>query len=383
MLHGQAMLFLSCSERFKDQVAIPIRDALRTRGIFAVIVSEEPMLPRTGGDPDSKVESYLNAADALVALCTPDDRLADGTVQCRQNIIDEIQRARGKPHLRDRIHVLKEQSVRLPSNINPTYERLDIDNAGLVVDNIIRQLAAWGVLAREPERLPVQAARPPTSVGELIDGLELGDDDEARRRAYELLGRESRSTQEATVEELRSFVLDTTSEGGDEVHRAGSVLEAINRLDASLVPVTIIEELSQSENFTARTTAANLLWDRAEVAPGDIPLGLLGRLARPAVEDWYVQAPAMAAAKLLLLHRRAARIIFDDLARSENPEDRYAVAAALLDVATINTRAVPRDIAEQLARDEDELVAKKAHEVLGAVGDQPEDEPDPRSPFGL
>jgi hypothetical protein len=52
--------------------------------MFGVIVSEEPLLPRTPGDPDSKVESYLDASDAFVALCTPDDQLEDDTVQCRQ-----------------------------------------------------------------------------------------------------------------------------------------------------------------------------------------------------------------------------------------------------------------------------------------------------------
>src|SRR5439155_17552347 len=113
------------------------------------------------------------------------------------------------------------------------------------------------------------------------------------------------------------------------------------------------------------------LWDRATVAPNDVPLGLLGRLAQPATEDWYVQAPAIAAVKQLLLHRRAARIVLDHLSASADPEDRYAAAAALLDIAHVDLTAVPRDLVETLARDRDELVASKGREWLKIVGELP------------
>ena len=72
-----------------------------------MIVSDEPLLPRVEWEPDAKVESYMNASDAVVALCTPDDTLADGTVQTRPNIIDEIRMARERPNLRDRVLVAK------------------------------------------------------------------------------------------------------------------------------------------------------------------------------------------------------------------------------------------------------------------------------------
>ncbi len=227
MLNGQGTVFLSCSEKFKRKVAFLIRDALRGRGLFAVIVSEEPLLARTAGDPDSKVESYLNASDAFVALCTPDDAVADGTIQCRQNVIDEIQRATSRPHLRQRIQVFKEPKVQLPSNINPTYESLDVDDVAPVIELIVRQLEAWGVLAREPARAPGPSAAPSATVHELIVGLELGDHDEAARRSYRLLRVESREAQQTTVERLRQFLRRASSETGDDVHRASSVLEAI------------------------------------------------------------------------------------------------------------------------------------------------------------
>jgi hypothetical protein len=381
LLRGQATVFLSCSERFKEQVAFPIRQALRQQGVFGVIVSEEPTLPRTSGEPDSKVESYLDASDAFVALCTPDDRLEDGSIQSRQNIIDEMQRARQKPHLRERIQVFKEPSVRLPSNINPTYERLEVDNVAPVGELIVRQLDSWGILAAEPHPAPAPAAERPEVVRELTEGLGLGEHDEAARRAYKLLTTQARAAHEAAVAELRRYLRD--SDDTEQTLLAGSVLEAINRLDPSLIDIDIIEELANSNDFSKRSSAAILLWDRAEAAPATVPLGLLGRLARPATEDWYVQAPAMAAAKQLLLQRRAARIVFDDLAKSGNSEDRYAVASALLDVSHFDKWAVPRDLAEQLARDDDALVAAKGREVLEAIADRPPEGRDPLSPFGL
>ncbi len=87
MLNGRVVVFLSCSEKFKQDVALPVRDGLARHGVHGVIVSEEPMLPRTSGEPESKIEAYLDASDAFVALCTPDDQLQGGSFHCRLNII--------------------------------------------------------------------------------------------------------------------------------------------------------------------------------------------------------------------------------------------------------------------------------------------------------
>jgi hypothetical protein len=108
------------------------------------------------------------------------------------------------------------------------------------------------------------------------------------------------------------------------------------------------------------------------------------------------------------MRRRAARIIFDSLVMSPDPEDRYAVTNALLDVAQFDIWAVPYDIprrnldaglakgrlrrsgtgsniqllsyplvAERLSRDDDELVAAKAREVLRAIAGRPKEGRDP------
>src|SRR5919204_665654 len=79
MLNGRVAVFLSCSEGYKKRVAYPIRDALAAHDIHGVVVSDEPLLRGASGDPESKVDTYLEASDAFIALCTPDNPLAGGT----------------------------------------------------------------------------------------------------------------------------------------------------------------------------------------------------------------------------------------------------------------------------------------------------------------
>jgi hypothetical protein len=42
MLGGQVAVFVSCSEKFKQALAWPVRDALASRGLRGVIVTDEP-----------------------------------------------------------------------------------------------------------------------------------------------------------------------------------------------------------------------------------------------------------------------------------------------------------------------------------------------------
>jgi len=384
MLSGRPTVFLSCSERFEVDVALPVRDGLEELGVFGVIVSDEPLLPHTDSSPDAKVESYLDASDAFVALCTADDEMMDGVVRPRPNIV-EYQRAKQKPHLRQRIQVFKQAAVELPSNVNPVHEPLELDNAEAVVGQIAKQLESWGVVAATPRGSHSSADRsahpPPPEIAALIDGLELGDHDEATRRIYELARNRDRDRTVATVMALMRYLEQGAA--SEEVHPLCSLLEAANRLDPALVGPEIIERLVESEDFSQRSAAAMILWDLAEAAPGLVPLAVLGKLARPNSEDWYVEAPAMAAVKLLMLRRRAARVIFDGLAASEDAQDRYSVATSLIELARIDDWAVPRDLAERLDNDPDPLVADKGRELIEALPDRSEHAIDPLSPFGL
>jgi hypothetical protein len=75
-----------------------------------------------------------------------------------------------------------------------------------------------------------------------------------------------------------------------------------------------------------------------------------------------------ARAKQLLLSREAARTIFDRMAASRDRADRDYAVADLRQVAAVEPRAVPRDLARKLANDEDETVAAEAIELLLALG---------------
>jgi hypothetical protein len=370
MLRGQVAVFLSCSEKFKPKLAWPVRDALAREGLHAIIMSDEPPLPEIGGiggDAEDKTEPYLDASSAFVALCTADYELSDGSRYPRANIIDEIQQARTRPHLRDRCQVLKAPGVLLPSDITPTYDALDVARPAAAAEVIWAQLQRWGIgPAGSPAAPPPSGSRTAGDVDALLAGLSPGEHDEARRRIYPLLRDRDSGRRRELARELHRQI--TQSDDSGRALAAASLLEAAWGLDAALVPGEMIEALATHPRYPARSCAANLLRDRAAVAPLDVPVEVLGRLAWPSAEDWLVWAPAMAAVQELVLQRRDAQVILESLAASADPQDRHAAAAALLGVATADPAAVTADLAGKLAGDPDPLVAAKAREVMTVIG---------------
>ena len=368
MLRGHVAVFLSCSETFKQALAWPVRDALATRDLRAIIVTDEPRLPNTGGGHDAKLESYLSACSAFVALCTADHKLSDGAMYPRANIADEIQRACGHPHLRDRAQILRSPGVLLPSDISSTYDDLDVADPTKAAEVILQQLEEWGVApgpsapSAPPQLTDADAAG---DLDALFAGLQPGDREEARRRVYRLLGARDEAQRRWITQALHREVMYGEERTRQRV--AVSLLDAASGLDASLVSMDMIELLASRPGYLPRSCAANILLARAAAAPLDVPVEMLGRLARPHGEDWYVSAPAMAAAKELALTRRDAYAIFESLAASADPQDRYAVAEALLDIAGIKPAAVAAGLADRLAGDADPLVAGKAREVMAAI----------------
>jgi pimeloyl-ACP methyl ester carboxylesterase len=139
-------VFISCSERRKEAVAWPFRDRLAEEGSRGFIVSDEPR-PTGTWTPEEKVDAFLERSDAVVVFATADLEAGEDRFT-RPNIGDEIGRARSKPHLRDRVCVLKEHGVTLPSNIDPAYESLDLSDLDRAFDRALLQLAEWG-LARD------------------------------------------------------------------------------------------------------------------------------------------------------------------------------------------------------------------------------------------
>ena len=56
MLQDQAVVFLSCSDKYLRPIALPLRVALADSGVRGIILSVEPFLPHTGWEPDNKLE---------------------------------------------------------------------------------------------------------------------------------------------------------------------------------------------------------------------------------------------------------------------------------------------------------------------------------------
>jgi len=135
-------VFISVAELHKDVLARPFKALLEQHGLKGYIVSDEPR-PEGVWTPEEKVDAYLDRSDAAVVFATADVAAGDDRYT-RPNIGDEIGRARSKPRLRDRVCVLKEHGVILPSNIDPAYESLDPNHPDEAFQRALAQLAAWG-----------------------------------------------------------------------------------------------------------------------------------------------------------------------------------------------------------------------------------------------
>jgi pimeloyl-ACP methyl ester carboxylesterase len=140
---GTRGVFISCSERQKEALGRPFRALLAERGLPGFIVSDEPR-PEGTWTPEEKVDAYLDRSDAVVVFATGDLEAGDDRYT-RPNIGDEIGRARSKPHLRNRVCVLKEHGVTLPSNIDPAYESLDLAHPEEGFERALAQLREWGL----------------------------------------------------------------------------------------------------------------------------------------------------------------------------------------------------------------------------------------------
>ena len=366
MYKGRPCVFLSCSERFKERVARPFKEGLSQAGVYGVIVADEPHPDGARPDPAAKVDYFLDRSDALVALCTPDDHLDDGTVQPRANIIDEMQRAWSRSHLANRVQTLKERTVRLPSNINPTYDRLDLDDPAANLRLVLRQLGEWGVLPAQPPWAAPEEAHPGDLISGLLDGLSVGDWEVAERRVLEAFGSLPKTDQAAVARQLTDYLFATPDQ--TQMHIAGMLLEQAACLDPALISTSVIERLATDAADPRRITAVNLLWERATASPGDVPLDLLQRLAAPTREDWYVYAPGLACLRELLLHRPGARMIVHALAASAEVEDRREAARVIRDVAEVQPAVVDQDMISWLANDPDPEVRETVLRASGLAG---------------
>jgi hypothetical protein len=157
VLDGKPTVIVSYSVGFQGTVADPVATRLEARGFRAILVGKEPLPQNIESNPNNKVEWFFRHADMAVFLATPDDRLESGEVHTRPNIIDEHRLGQQLPHLRQRLLVFKAEEVRLPSNINPAYEQLPLDDPEWIVGKILDQARVWGVLRVSPASEPTPA----------------------------------------------------------------------------------------------------------------------------------------------------------------------------------------------------------------------------------
>lgn len=209
-------------------------------------------------------------------------------------------------------------------------------------------------------------------VQQLFEDLDLDEHEKAERRVNRLFLHLSRDQQRAALAAI--IYVATTTEDHTTQLLGCNLLEAADRLDPMLIKIEDVEALAQSAHFCLCSGAATLLRQWAESNPGRVPVPLLSKLALPSTQDWYVHAAARAGAKQLLLRRAATRAIFDRMAASRDPNDRASAVADLLEVAEIEPRAVPPDLALRLARDEDKSVASRAAKLLRALDGTGENE---------
>lgn len=366
MFRGKPAIFLSCSHKHKEQVAWRFRDVLHDVGIFGIVVED---LPRPGAawSADEKVDEYLRVSDAFVALCTPDDEHANGTWWPRENIPEEIARARGMAHLQHKVAVLKTADVQLPSNLGPAYDHMDLDDLRPALDALMRQLRVWDF------DVPTLAVDVPSGVDELHDAAErapllhlfkLGDDEGNRRRIRTWMMDHTKREQEEAVGSVLEVLRDTDRWTAAE--NAAFVLDYLATVDLQLFSVALLDELSRHRDFTVRSVAATILWTAAVIAPGLAPLDIVVRLL-VAGEDWYVVTPAQRALQLLALSRSDAMQVLIDLAHDTEKDHRVYAAKAFADIAEIRPAIVPRAVVEELAGNPDHELRSHAQRALAAT----------------
>jgi hypothetical protein len=213
-------------------------------------------------------------------------------------------------------------------------------------------------------QLPTSQASPDIAlhVDQAFEGLGLDQHDEAEQRLNRLFMHLTREQQRATVAAI--IRVATTTESHTTQLLAANLLEAADRLDPMLIETEDVERIADADASSLRGCAALLIWQWAESIPGRVPIPLLCKLTQPSTEDWYVHSPARAGARQLLLSRAAARAVFDRMAASRDRHDRDYAIDDLREVAMIEPRAIPLDLARKLARDEDQGVAERGIELL-------------------
>jgi hypothetical protein len=157
----------------------------------------------------------------------------------------------------------------------------------------------------------------------------LGDWPSAEQAAIAIVKETNSNGHNAVFERLLDYQ-DTNDE--ELLWQALPTIESVAKLAPLLIGRPQLSRLASHRNFSVRATAASICHDWALDFPHLVPIDMLLKLAVPN-EDWYVEAPALAALKTLVRALPPVLQIFFSGLRSENPDERIRAAQALAEIA--------------------------------------------------
>jgi hypothetical protein len=181
-------------------------------------------------------------------------------------------------------------------------------------------------------------ARP--EVDALIGAIDIGDWGSAEGAALQVLRETDASGRNKMFEALLEYQdcpIDDNRFWG-----ASMTAECCVRVAPWLIRHDQLARLADHESFSVRSTAASICMELANSAPERVPTDLLLHLSS-FDEDWYVEAPAIAAIKTMAHVFPAVLRIFYDRLHSSTPEERIQAAAAIEDVAQKEPELLNRD----------------------------------------
>lgn len=123
-----------------DGLKTEVQLLLTRAGVYNLVLHEQPDMGRTIIDKLVEESSESNYA---IALLSPDDRLIDGSIRARQNVILEIGYFIGRLG-KERVRILKKGDIEIPSDLHGIlYE--NYDSAGAWKIKLCKELIAVGI----------------------------------------------------------------------------------------------------------------------------------------------------------------------------------------------------------------------------------------------
>ena len=127
----------------------------------------------------------------------------------------------------------------------------------------------------------------------------------------------------------------------------GIMIEYFLEYDPCLIPRQVILDMASDRSFSVRSSAAYCFYTLSNIAPSEVPLDILRKLAAVG-EDWYVCTPARAALKVLSHKRNAAVRIILDMALSKDVAEVEVGFSLLLDIVRNDREVVDPETIKKL-----------------------------------